>query len=58
MDKYVRFVLKSGEVREFKWVEIDFGSDSGYLKVWEKATNEILFFISIDNLEYYERIMR
>lgn len=57
MTKYLRVRLKSGDSKLFVWDNVEFDSASGYLKVWEKDTKEMLLIVPLVNIEYYERMI-
>ena len=60
MNKYLRVVLTIGEVKEYEWDDVEFGSnrEDDTFRVWESETGETLLVVPSTNVEYYERIMR
>lgn len=56
--KYLGVSLKSGEYKKYLWDNVEFDSSTGNLIVCDSNSElcELLLFVPLNNIEYYERI--
>ena len=53
--KYLGVSLKSGEYKQYLWDKVTFDAPTGNLVVRD-LNGELLLFVPLTNIEYYERI--
>lgn len=53
--KYLGVSLKSGEYKQYLWDTVTFDAPTGNLVVRD-LNGELLLFVPLTNIEYYERI--
>jgi hypothetical protein len=53
--KYLGVSLKSGEYKQYLWDNVTFDAPTGNLVVRD-LNGELVLFVPLNNIEYYERI--